>query len=319
MKRMLIFSKWFIPGLALLVALLVAVSYAHHRFQTPHEEAAYPPPGQMVAVNGHRLHVYAKGERGDLTLVFTSGSGTTAPVLDFRGLYSRLSDDYRVVVVERAGYGWSDDSSGVSRDVETVMQETRLALQGAGESPPYILFPHSMSGLEAIHWANQYPDEVAAIVGLDPAIPPIYEIFPPPRLSLTLVAFTARTGLLRLAPFICHGSPSANHLTEDEIAVYCSIMYRRTLTADMLAEIETTQENARRVAAHGYPSVPFYFFISNGDGLPMDNWGEVLSAYAEAVGGEYRILDVGHYVHSEAPEQVAAETRAFIERIIITR
>jgi pimeloyl-ACP methyl ester carboxylesterase len=269
----------------------------------------------MIAVNGHRLHVYAEGERGDLTLVFMSGSGTTAPVLDFKGLYSRLSDDYRVVVVERAGYGWSDDSGGVSRDIEMVMQETRLALQGAGESPPYILFPHSMSGLEAIHWANRYPDEVAAIVGLDPATPPIYEKLPPPRLSLALVAFTARTGLLRLAPFICHGSPSANYLTEEEMAVYCSIMYRRTLTADMLTEIETTQENARLVAAHGYPNIPFYFFISNGDGLPMDNWGELLSAYAKAAGGEHMELDVGHYVHSEAADLIATETRAFIERI----
>jgi pimeloyl-ACP methyl ester carboxylesterase len=314
MKIALKFTKWLLLGLALLLLLLVAGSYANHRRQTPREEAAYPPPGQMVAVNGHRLHVYTEGERGDLTLVFLSGSGTTAPMLDFKGVYGRLSDDYRVVVVERAGYGWSDDSGGVARDIETVLQETRLALQGAGESPPYVLLPHSMSGLEALHWGNRYADEVAAIVGLDPATPPIYEILPPPRLSLALVAFTARTGLLRLAPFICHGSPSVNYLTEEETAVYCSIMYRRTLTADMLAEIEITQENAKRVAAAGIPNVPTYFFISNGDGLPMDNWGEILAAYATAAGGEYLMLDVGHYVHSEAPDLVAAETRAFLQQ-----
>lgn len=315
MKTVFTFSKWFTLGLVLLIALLVAGSYLNHRWQTPREEAAYPPPGQMIAVNGHRLHVYAEGERGDLTLVFMSGSGTTAPVLDFKGLYGRLFDDYRVVVVERAGYGWSDNSGGASRDIETVLQETRLALQVAGESPPYILLPHSMSGLEAIHWANRYPDEVKAIVGLDPATPPIYEIMPPPLLTMRLVAFTAQTGLLRLMPFLCRDAPSAQYLTEDEVAVYCSIMYRRTLTADMLAEVEITQENALLVASHGYPDVPFYVFISNGDGLPMDNWGEVLSAYADSVGGEYRLLDVGHYVHGEAAELIAEETRAFIERI----
>lgn len=315
MKRICTLSKWLFLGLTMLFALLVLGSYMNHRWHSAREDAAYPPPGQMVAVNGHRLHVYAEGERGDRTLVFMAGSGTTAPVLDFRGLYRRFSDDYRIVAVERAGYGWSDDSGGASRDIETVLQETRLALQGAGESPPYILFPHSMSGLEAIHWANRYPDEVAAIVGLDPATPPIYEIMPPPRLQLALVRFTARTGLLRLAPFICAESPSANHLSEDEMTVYCSIMYRRTLTADMLAEIEITQENAQLVAAHDYPTSPFYFFISNGDGVPMDSWGEVLSDYAKAVGGEYMVLDVGHYVHSEAAERIANETRAFIERI----
>jgi pimeloyl-ACP methyl ester carboxylesterase len=92
-------------------------------------------------------------------------------------------------------------------------------------------------------------------------------------------------------------------------------MYRRTLTADMRAEIEITQANAKRVAADGLPNVPIYFFISNGDGLPMDNWGEILAAYAADAGGEYLTLDVGHYVHSEAPDLVAAETRAFLQRI----
>lgn len=315
MKKTLFLFKWSLFGLALLLVLLVAGSYANHRWQSPLEEAAYSPPGQMIALNGHRLHVYAEGERGDLTLVFLSGSGTTAPTLDFKGVYSRLAEDYRVVVVERAGYGWSDNSGGVSRDIETIMQETRLALQGAGESPPYVLLPHSMSALEALHWGNRYPNEVAAIVGLDPATPPVYEILPMSRESLTLVVFVARTGLLRLAPFLCEESLSAAYLSVEEVDIFCSIMYRRTLTDDMLAEIEITQDNAKQVAADGIPDVPIYFFISNGNDLPIDNWGEILAAYAVAGGGEYLIMDVGHYVHSEAPDLVAAETRAFLQRI----
>lgn len=313
MKAFFSITKWLFGGMLLLVTLLIAGSSINHWLRTPREEAAYPPPGQLVAVNGHRLHVYAEGA-GNLTLVFLSGSGTTAPTLDFRGLYRRLSDDYRTAVVERAGYGWSEDG-GTSRDIDTVLNETRLALELAGESPPYVLLPHSMSGLEALHWANRYPDEVAAIIGLDPATPPIYEIMPPPRLMLSLVAFTGRTGLLRLAPFICRGAAAANHLTEAETAAYCSIMYRRTLTADVLAEIEVTQANARLVAAEGIPDVPFYVFISNGDGLPMDNWGKILAAYVEAAGGEYRMLDVGHYVHNEATNLIADESRTFLQQI----
>ncbi len=309
MKKLLTVIKWLLLGLL----LLVIGSSINHRLQTPREEGAHPPPGQLVKVNGHRLHVYAEGQ-GDLTLVFMSGSGTTAPTLDFRGLYRRLSDDYRTVVVERAGYGWSEDG-GTSRDIETVLRETRRALELAGESPPYVLLPHSMSGLEALHWANRYPDEIAAIIGLDPATPPIYALMPPPRLMLTLVAFTARTGLLRLAPFICREAAAVDHLNAAETAVYCSIMYRRTLTADMLAEIEATQTNAQRVAAEGFPDVPFYVFISNGDGLPMDNWGEVLTAYVEAAGGQYKRLDVGHYVHHEAAAVIADEIRTFLLQV----
>jgi pimeloyl-ACP methyl ester carboxylesterase len=243
-----------------------------------------------------------------------SGSGTTAPALDFRALYRRLSDDYRTVVVERAGYGWSEDG-GTSRDIDTVLSETRRALTSAGESAPYILVPHSMGALEALHWANQHPDEVTGIIGLDPGVPPVYEVMPLPRAMASVIAFTSRTGLLRLAPSICREAPAAEHLSEAETAAYCSIMYRRTMTADMLAEIETVQANAQQVAAEGVPDVPFYFFVSNGEDVPVDNWGEILVAYVEEAGGQWGMLDVGHFVHNEAPDVIADESRGFLQKI----
>ena len=313
-RRFRTVTKWLLLGLVLLLTLGLAGSLINHWVKTPREESAYPPPGQMVAVNGHRMHVYAEGE-GEQSLVFLAGSGTTAPALDFRGLYRRLSDDYRTVVVERAGYGWSDDSGGVSRDIETVLQETRLALREAGESPPYVLLPHSMSGLEALHWASRYPDEVAAIIGLDPATPAAYESSPPPRLKVALVTFMSRTGLLRLVPSLCDGSPSVSHLSEEDSEAYCSLMYRRTMTADVRAEIDVTQANAELVAAEGVPEVPFYAFISDGEGL-IDTWNEILVSYAEAAGGQHQVLDVGHYVHSEAPDLIATEVRAFLEQLV---
>jgi len=313
MRRLMMVIKWFLLGLLFLLALLILGSSINHRLQTPREEAAYPPPGQMVQVNGHRLHVYSEGA-GDLTLVFMSGSGTNAPTPDFRGLYRRLSDNYRTVVVERAGYGWSDDA-GTSRDIDTVLDETRLALKSAGEAPPYVLLPHSMSGLEAIHWANRYPDEVAAIIGLDPATPPSYDSMPTPRLMMALMGFSARTGLIRLAPSICDQAPAAKHLSAAEKSAYCSIMYRRTLTRDMLAEVDATQANARQVAAEGIPDVPMYVFVSNGEGLALENWSEVLVSYVQAARGQHTLLDVGHYIHNEAADVIADESRAFLRQI----
>lgn len=312
--------KWIALSLFLFLALLVGGSTLNHRLQLPREEAAYPPPGQLVAVNGYRLHVYSEGA-GTPTLVFLSGSGTATPTLDFRGLYRRLSGEYRIVVVERAGYGWSDDSD-TPRDIDTVLAETRTALQQAGESPPYVLLPHSMSGLEALHWANRYPDEVAAIVGLDPAVPPVYAELPPPRLVIGLGTFVARTGLLRLAPALCEGADavSQGHLTDEETAAYCAMIYRRTWSANMLAEVDATQANAGQVAALGIPDAPIYLFISNGEDLPVQNWVDLLIDYAdEAANGRYELLDVSHYVHNLAPDRIAAETRSFIESVMQAR
>lgn len=74
-----------------------------------------------------------------------------------------------------------------------MLYETRTALQKAGLCGPYVLLPHSMSGLEALYWATQYPNEVEAIIGLDMAMPKAYE-------NKNLVPH-----LLRLHYWVCYG------------------------------------------------------------------------------------------------------------------
>lgn len=302
-------------GLMTLIGLLLVAGIVNHRIQLTRERATHRPRGQLVAVNGHRLHVYSEGA-GEPTLVFLAGSGTTAPTYDFRGLSRRLSAEYRTVVVERAGYGWSDESSA-SRDITTVLAETRAALSGSGHDPPYVVFPHSMSGLEALHWANRYPDEIVAIVGLDPAVPPVYEVLPPPRLVLALVTFSARSGLLRLVPSLCLEAPpvTRGYLSAEETDAYCAILFGRTMTRDMLKEISVTQANAGLVASEGVPDVPLFLFVSDGTDVAVPNWTELLVEYAEAAGGRHRLLDVAHYVHNLATDTIAAETRSFLEKI----
>ena len=81
------------------------------------------------------------------------------PTLDFKTLYSLFENDYQVAVVEKAGYSFSDISD-IDRSIDTILFETREALNKAGIHDQYILFPHSMSGIEALYWANKYPDEV---------------------------------------------------------------------------------------------------------------------------------------------------------------
>ena len=96
------------------------------------------PLGQMVEVDGHNMCIYTEGS-GDHTIVFLSGSGTASPILDFKPLYERLSDKYRIVVIEKFGYGFSDivDSE---RAFDTILRQDREALEKVGVSGPYVLF-----------------------------------------------------------------------------------------------------------------------------------------------------------------------------------
>lgn len=81
--------------------------------------------------------IYVEGG-GDKTLVFMSGSGTSSPILDFISLARELKDDYRVVIVEKFGYGFSDITNE-SRIIEVILSETRAGLEAADVTSPYIL------------------------------------------------------------------------------------------------------------------------------------------------------------------------------------
>ena len=43
--------------------------------------------GELVAINGHNMHIYRQGDENAPAIVFMSGHCTVAPVYDFKVLY----------------------------------------------------------------------------------------------------------------------------------------------------------------------------------------------------------------------------------------
>lgn len=123
------------------------------------------PLGQFVEINGHRMSVLVKGE-GKHTLVFLPGLASDSPILEFKPLYSKFENDYRIVVPEKFGYGQSDIVEG-RRDFRASVEECREAFSKLGIQGPFILCAHSNGGNEVEYWAQNYPEEVEAFIGFD--------------------------------------------------------------------------------------------------------------------------------------------------------
>src|SRR5262245_27730718 len=66
-----------------------------------------PPPGDLVDVGGHRLHIHCTGAASPLpTVVFESGGGGTAK--DWSRVRQSLRPEVRTCAYDRAGSGWSE-------------------------------------------------------------------------------------------------------------------------------------------------------------------------------------------------------------------
>lgn len=184
--------------IVLLLGLSILVSFVNHKIQLKKENANLKTIGTLVEVNGHKINVYTEGS-GDTTLIFMAGGGTCSPVLDFKSLYSLLNEDFKIVVIEKAGYGFSEISD-VSRDIDTILYETRFALNKLNITGPFILCPHSMSGIEAIYWSQQYPNEITSIIGLDMTVPNTYKNYKINMPLINLGSFAAEVGITRYLP-----------------------------------------------------------------------------------------------------------------------
>ena len=300
--------------IAILIALLLII-LINHRVQLNRESALRAPLGQMVEVGGHNMCVYTEGT-GKSTLVFLSGGGTCSPILDFKSLYSLISDQYRIAVVEKFGYGFSDVVDK-SRDIDSILEDTRAALTAAGLTAPYVLCPHSMSGLEALYWAQKYPDEVSAIIGLDMAVPEYYDSMDINIPLMRIASWAANWGLTRFLPGISE-SDAIKHgtLSDTDKAIYHAVFYSRTATVTMINETEWVKENAKKVSKLGAPQLPMLLFLSDGSGgtgFDQKTWRKIPIEYiAQVDGGTYIELDCPHYVQDYKYDTISEHILSFL-------
>lgn len=241
---------------------------------TAYEQNKYSPLGQLVEVEGKNMNVYTKGE-GENTIVLLSGLGTAAPTLDFEPLMNEMSKNHKVVVVEPFGYGWSDITNK-SRTVENIVEEIRLALKKSNIEGPYILMPHSISGIYSAYYANKYPNEIKAIIGIDPTLPKQLEYFDESAPKITkFMSLVAPTGIARLAlyftpndflPIADTGTYSDNNLKMTKI-----ISTWKAYNKNIVAEANEINNNFDKTIDMSFPSeLPVLIFTTKEENVTED-------------------------------------------------
>ncbi len=157
---------------ALIFLLLAAVAvYAVIEWRAGAREAAadaaYPPTGQLIDVEGTIIHAHVAGEGPDLVLIHGAGGNVRDFTFDLVG---RLSERYRVITFDRPGLGHSDrlpGKGGAWNPAFESPQEQAATLQKAadliGVTNPIVL-GHSYGGTVALSWALSRPGDTAAVV-----------------------------------------------------------------------------------------------------------------------------------------------------------
>jgi pimeloyl-ACP methyl ester carboxylesterase len=158
------------------VALSVGLPAAGLLFQlvaTVLDARRFPPPGRLVDVGGHRLHLQCQGAAGVPVVVLEAGNLSFS--LQWAWIAPGIARTTRVCAYDRAGYGWSDPTPWPPIAGRQADDLARL-LEIAGEPGPYVLVGHSYGALVSRAFAVRYPRAVAGVVLIDPAHPSQYDL-----------------------------------------------------------------------------------------------------------------------------------------------
>ncbi|MEB2281181.1 alpha/beta hydrolase [Lysinibacillus xylanilyticus] len=307
-----IVKKIAIYFIAVILIGLVAI-FSYDRYQLSKEFKLLDINGTFVEVDHQKINVYTEGDGQD-TYVFMAGSGVAAPIYEMKGLYSKFSQGHKIAVIERAGYGYSDVSKD-ERDIDTLLAQTREALQKSGNKPPYILVPHSISGVEAIYWAQKYPEEIKGIIALDIGLPSQYvehKMGVIDRWTVKGMNLLTKLGVHRLTPSQVYNPEvmKQSFLSEEEKEIYKALSYKQVFNNDMKNELLHVYENSLKSEALPKPKDTPILIIDaiaeqNKDSKFTKYHSQKYAEFAEQINvAEVKELSGTHSIYLYKPDEI---------------
>jgi pimeloyl-ACP methyl ester carboxylesterase len=262
----------------------------------PRERARLQPSGQLVEVDGRKVHVVALGD-GDETVVLLAGAGVPLPSADFGPLMRLLATRFTVACVEELGTGHSDPTRA-PRTNENLTREIRTALAHAGLNPPYVLMPHSASGITSEYYAARHPDEVSAIIMLDTTSSAVEAARVPPFVY-RLAKVPQMTGVGRIVNrfVVARLLRTERGYTDREISDYRTFM-NQPLNDTVIDQNIRFPDNVHEVMQLEFPeTIPVLKLVPNGTLKRMGDDYQRDHLRRLGPNATYQVVDGSHFVH----------------------
>lgn len=265
--------------------------------------------GDMVELDGFRLHVRDTGERDAPAIVMLHGFGSSLHT--FEAWATALDTTYRVIRFDLPGSGLSEpDPTGTYTDARSMELMTALFdLLGVHRA---VLVGNSIGGRLAWRFAAEHPDRVEKLVlispdgfastgfeyGREPVVPSI----------ISAMRYVLPKALLRPNIAAAYGDPDA--LTDATLERYYALMLAPGVRPAMIKRMEQT------ILSNPVPllrtiDVPALLLWGEKDALiPVANAADYLRALPNARLVTLPLL--GHVPHEEAPDVSLAPVREFL-------
>lgn len=156
-------TRRILVGLFGLFILVAAAGATYQWVATRKELASTPPPGQLVDVGGHRLHLWCTGA-GAPPVILEAGLGGSSA--DWGFVQPDTARFTRVCSYDRAGMGYSDPGPS-PRTARRIAEELAKLIDRSGLDGPVVLVAASSGGFDVRVFASDHTDRVAGLILID--------------------------------------------------------------------------------------------------------------------------------------------------------
>lgn len=229
----------------LLVGAAGGTLYASHYSATKTELATLESMELVKFVtlsDGKQVNVAVKGASiPKHTLVTIGGMGYSDFGVYMDTITSPLQAENRLVIIDRLGTGFSDDTSD-KRTTSAIVEEYRKALQKSMIDGPYVLLAHEIGAAYATQWQATYPEEIEGIIYIDPN--PIDSSYKGLELDeqATLISLGCKLGAQRLL-YDKYYTPEAVRIPSSHVQAATYFNYHSMFTSGYLSEVENATKN----------------------------------------------------------------------------
>lgn len=308
-------------GLAAGAGALLAAAAAGNYLAAKRTERRNPPAGRFVSVDGVRLHYLEQGQGPALVLIH--GNGVTAQDYVLSGLFDRLARSYRVIAVDRPGFGYSERPRNRPW---TAADQAQLLLDALTELKVdhAVLVAHSWGTLVALQAALAEPHRIQGLALMSGYY------WPTPRLDVPLLSGPAIPGVGDVMRFTV--SPLVGRLMMPVVLkqIFSPAKvpphFKAGFAADMSlrpSQLRATAADTAMMPLEAAKTAPRLnevtgpVLVMSGDGDKIVSFERQSRRLArELLGGQIQVIPgAGHMIHHTAPADVAEGIEGFLRQI----
>lgn len=273
---------------------------------------------EILTIDGRKVRVAQAGDPANPPVLLVHGIGRSLE--DWDELTERLSDSYRVIRLDTAGFGFSDPLPGPVTHL-SLGQGIAPVLDALGETRPVHAIGNSLGGSTIMEFAVAHPDRVRSLTlvnsaGFGKSVTPLLRILSIPIVGWLLTRHLSRHAarMLEKAIFV-----DRSIVTEERIDLAVRVANHSgngTFMYRMVRHLGTwrgvrPEWRARLLAAvsrHGRPVLVIW-----GDRdqiLPVAHMETALKTFPNAA--SHLFADIGHMPQIEAPDETARVIREFL-------